>query len=197
MEPGCSQQCPMQGQEAVGTTGAREAPPEHQEHFFAVQVTACKYRLPRGSKISFLEISKSLLDMALGPLLWVTLLEQRLGQMDPEVSASLGHVVILSLSCSWFWIKCIHLGSRRRNNIGIILKVLYNSYRTWVWLANLFHSGSGEHQAFSWRLAGALQSTTGGWICIFSTSLGQHCLAPCLGTSGPFQLGADRLHKTT
>lgn len=72
----------MQGQEAVGTTGAWEAPPEHQEHFFAVQVTACKYRLPRGSKISFLEISKSLLDMALGPLLWVTLLEQRLGQMD-------------------------------------------------------------------------------------------------------------------
>jgi len=119
------------------------------------------------------------------------------GPDGPEVSASLGHAVILSSSCSCFWIKCIHLGSRRRNNIGIILKALYNSYRTWVWLANLFHSGSGEHQAFSWRLAGALQSTTGGWICIFSTSLGQHCLAPCLGTSGPFQLGADRLYKTT
>lgn len=73
---------------------------------------------------------------------------------------------------------------------------LYNSYRSWLRLASLFFGDSGEHQAFSWSLAGAVQSTTSRWICIFSLSLGQHCLAPCLGTSGPFQLGADRLHRT-
>lgn len=42
-----------------------------------------------------MEISKSCLDVALGPLLWVPLLEQRLGLMDPEVPLHLHHSVLL------------------------------------------------------------------------------------------------------
>ena len=53
------------------------------------------HRLPRGCRASFLEIFQSRLDVALGTLLWVSLLEQGLGLMDPEVPASLIHAGIL------------------------------------------------------------------------------------------------------
>ena len=54
------------------------------------------HRLPRDCGIFSLEISKCHVNMALGPLLWV--LEQGLGQMDPEVPANLSHYEIL-----WFF----------------------------------------------------------------------------------------------
>ena len=43
------------------------------------------HRLPRGCGVSSLGISQSLLDVALGTLLWVSLLGQGLEQRDPEV----------------------------------------------------------------------------------------------------------------
>ena len=49
----------------------------------------------RGCGISSLEIFRSRLDMVLGSLLWVALLEQELDQVDPDSPASLSHPVIL------------------------------------------------------------------------------------------------------
>ena len=73
-------------------TGAQEVPSEHQEHFCAVQVTEHLYRLPRGCRISSLEIFKGCLDVVLGTQLWASL---RLEHMDPEVPANLSHSVVL------------------------------------------------------------------------------------------------------
>lgn len=42
-----------------------------------------------------MEISKSNLDVVLGTLIWVALLEWGLEQMDPEVPANLSHSGIL------------------------------------------------------------------------------------------------------
>jgi len=56
------------------------------------------HRLPRGCGISSLGISQSHLDVALGTLLWVSLLGQGLEQRDPEGPASLSHDEVL-----WFF----------------------------------------------------------------------------------------------
>jgi len=48
----------------------------------------------RGGSGLFLEISKSCLDVILGTLIWVSLLEQGLDHMDPEVSANVSYPVI-------------------------------------------------------------------------------------------------------
>jgi len=53
------------------------------------------HRLPRGCGISSLGISQSHLDVALGTLLWVSLLGQGLEQRDPEGPASLSCAVLL------------------------------------------------------------------------------------------------------
>jgi len=53
-------------------TGTQEAPCRHQ---LTAWVTEHWHRLPRGCGVSSLEISKSHLDMGLGALLWVSLLE--------------------------------------------------------------------------------------------------------------------------
>lgn len=55
----------------------------------------------RGCGVSSFEISRSHLDVGLGTMLWVSLLDQGLGQMDPEGPASLSHAVIL-----WFCDLC-------------------------------------------------------------------------------------------
>jgi len=68
-----------------------------RKHFCAVQETEHWHGLPRGCGISSLDISKSYLDMVLGPLLWVCLPEQELGLMDPQVPANLSHSGILQL----------------------------------------------------------------------------------------------------
>ena len=47
------------------------------------------HRLPRGCGVSSFRISQSHLDVALGTLLWVSLLGQRLEHRDPEGPASL------------------------------------------------------------------------------------------------------------
>ena len=49
----------------------------------------------RGCEVSFMGISKSRLDVVLGTLLWVSLLEQGLGPMNTEVPANLSHSLIL------------------------------------------------------------------------------------------------------
>ena len=53
------------------------------KHSCAVQVTEPWHRLPRACGLS-LETFRPQQDMGLGTLLWVSLLEQGLGQMDPE-----------------------------------------------------------------------------------------------------------------
>ena len=52
------------------------------------------HKLYTGCGVS-LEISKRHLDVVLGTLLWVSLLGQRLGQMDPGIPSYLSHFVIL------------------------------------------------------------------------------------------------------
>ncbi len=47
-----------------------------------MQVMEHWHRLPRGCGVSSLEIFQSRLDVALGTLLWVSLLEQGLGRRD-------------------------------------------------------------------------------------------------------------------
>jgi len=44
------------------------------------------------------EVYKSHLDVVLARLLWVSVLEQRLDQMDPEVPSNLGHSGISKLN---------------------------------------------------------------------------------------------------
>ena len=78
----------------MGTNWHTGAPTEHPEHSCAVQVTELQHRLSRGFGVSSLGISSSHLDVALGTLLWVALL-QGLEQVGPEGSASRSHAVIL------------------------------------------------------------------------------------------------------
>ena len=68
---------------------------KHQDHSWAVQVTEQQHRLPRGCGVSSLGISSSCLDVALGTLLWVALLEQGLEQAGPEVPVNLSQPVTL------------------------------------------------------------------------------------------------------
>ena len=70
-------------------------PLNYRKNFCAVQLKEHRYRLPRGCGTSSLEIFQSLLDMVLCPLLWVSLLEQELSQMDPEVTANPNHSEML------------------------------------------------------------------------------------------------------
>jgi len=69
-------------------TGTQEVPFKQQKHFCAVQVVEQWHRLPTGCGFSSLET-------CLGTLLWVSLLEQGLGHMDPEGPPSLSHCAIL------------------------------------------------------------------------------------------------------
>ena len=55
-----------------------------RQHMCAVQVTEHWHRLPRGCRVPSLEIFSSHLGIGLGTLIWVSLLELGLGQMDPE-----------------------------------------------------------------------------------------------------------------
>lgn len=66
-------------------SGAQEVPSDHQEHW---------HRLPRSCGISSLGIFQSCLDVALGTLLWVFLLEQGLGLRDTEMPSILNCSVI-------------------------------------------------------------------------------------------------------
>ena len=52
------------------------------------------HRLPRGCGVSSLGISQSCLDVALGTLLWVSLLGQGMGQMAAEIPSNLKCSVI-------------------------------------------------------------------------------------------------------
>ena len=76
-QPGFFQWCPVPGQEAVGTNGSTGAPSEHQAALPCFVVPEHWHRLPRGCGVSSLGMFRSRLAMGLGPLLWVSLLEQR------------------------------------------------------------------------------------------------------------------------
>lgn len=70
-------------------TGIQEVLPKME------QVMEYRHRLPRGCGLSSLEGSKSCLDVATGPLLWVALLQKVVCHTDPEVPANLSCAVIL------------------------------------------------------------------------------------------------------
>lgn len=63
-----------------GTTIRNPIHLEPSKHSLAVRVLEHQHRLPTGCGISSLEMSKSHPDLALGTLLWMALLEKRLGQ---------------------------------------------------------------------------------------------------------------------
>ena len=62
-----------------------------------MQVTEQQHGLPRGCGVSSLGISSSRLDVALGTLLWVALLEEGPEQVGPDFPANLSHAVIVQL----------------------------------------------------------------------------------------------------
>lgn len=75
------------------------------KHFYAVQVFEPCYRLPRGCKVS-LESSKSCLDVVLGTFLWVSLLEQGMDQMDPDVPAAFSFATLLACTDTSWLVTC-------------------------------------------------------------------------------------------
>ena len=74
----------------------RKLPLNIGKQFRAVQMTEHWQRLPRGCGVSSLQISRNCLDMVLSTLHLVSLLEEGLGQMDPEVPASFKHSMKIS-----------------------------------------------------------------------------------------------------
>jgi len=64
-------------------------------------VTEHWHRLPRSCGISSLETFQSHLDMDLGTLLWVSLLEEGWARWPPELPSYLNHPVILWLFSTW------------------------------------------------------------------------------------------------
>lgn len=62
----------------------------------------------------FLEAFKSHLDVVMGTLLWVSLIEQEWDQMDPEVPSNLNHSVVLCF-CD---LLCIALSSHLLPNFS-------------------------------------------------------------------------------
>jgi len=85
----------------VRTRGSRHKlehsrfPQKTRQHFCIVQAMEHRHRLPRGCGASSLEIFQSHLDIGLATLLCMSLLEQELGCMDPEVPSNLNHTVML------------------------------------------------------------------------------------------------------
>jgi len=78
-------------------TRTQEVPSEHQEALLCCADDGALARVAqRGCGVSSLEISRRHLNVGLGTLLWGSLLEQGLGQMDTEGTASLSHAVTLT-----------------------------------------------------------------------------------------------------
>ena len=90
----CDAQGRDKGQRAQ--TGTQEVPPELQEAFLHCEVDSGSAQVSqRSCGFSILESFQSCMDMGLGSLLWVCLLEQGLEQMDPEVPFNPNRSVIL------------------------------------------------------------------------------------------------------
>jgi len=116
----------VQGQEKMqwSQTGTQEVSFEHQE---ALLCHVCNGALAQaaqgGCGVSSSGISKSQLNVVLTSLLWVSLLEQGLGQMDPELPTNFSHSVNQrsqrygssgsNLSWQRMW-DCTHLKGRKR-----------------------------------------------------------------------------------
>lgn len=83
---------PSVGQEAVGTSWKTGVSPRTAGRTVCAGDRALAQMAQR---LYHLDISKSYLDMVLGPLQWVCLPEQELGLMDPQVPANLSHFGIL------------------------------------------------------------------------------------------------------
>ena len=77
------------------TTRSTAVPSARQAALLCCVVPEPWHRLPRGCGVFSLGISQSRLDMALGTLLWVSLLGQGLEQRDPEGPASLSCAAVL------------------------------------------------------------------------------------------------------
>lgn len=82
------------------TTGSRHNPEYRRfpltirQHFCDVWVTKHWHR-DSGCGISSLEICRSHVEVGLGTLLWLALLEQQLGYMNTEVPLHLNHAGIV------------------------------------------------------------------------------------------------------
>jgi len=89
-EPGFFEGCPDPQQEAMGTNwSAGGFLLSTRQLCCAMQVTEPWHRLPRACGLSSLETFKTQQHTGLGTLLWVSLLEPGLGQMDPKSSSHL------------------------------------------------------------------------------------------------------------
>ena len=79
----------MQDKRQRTQTATQEVLPKHQEALLGWVEMEPRHSLPRGCGGSSWGISRSHLDVGLGPLLRVALLGQGSEQKDPEVPASL------------------------------------------------------------------------------------------------------------
>lgn len=83
---------------------------EHQAVLCCADDGALAPVAQRGSRVSSLKIFRSCLDMGLSNLLWVSLIEQGLEQMDQEVLLHPSHPVHLWTTClCWnhsYWLSC-------------------------------------------------------------------------------------------
>lgn len=80
-------------------SGRQEVPSDHQKVLLCIAGAGVLAQVAqRGCGLSSLEVSRSHLDMVTNTLLWVSLLEQRLDQMDTEVPSNLNHPLILLIT---------------------------------------------------------------------------------------------------
>jgi len=75
------------------------------KHFCAVQVAEYLHRLPRGCGVSSLENFESHLDVDLGTLLWLSLMEWGSGQTVPEVPFHLSHSALFFIFSSFVFLS--------------------------------------------------------------------------------------------
>lgn len=94
-QPGSFQWCPVLEQKTVGTNWNSRGFIQTPGALLCSQVTEHLHRFSRDCRASYLVSSKSRLDTILAILLWVSLLEQGLSQMDPEVPFNLRHWLCL------------------------------------------------------------------------------------------------------
>lgn len=80
MGPGYFQRCPVRHKGQQLQIGNQEVAYKHKEKLIYFEVTALAQAAHRGCGFSSLEMSKSHPDLALSTLLWMALLEKRLGQ---------------------------------------------------------------------------------------------------------------------
>lgn len=90
--PGPFNWYPVPEQEAMGTNRLF---PLNTINNFIVRISEHWHRLPRDTEFPTLEIIKSHLNMGLGTLIWLSLLERGLDKLEAGVPSNLSNIVIL------------------------------------------------------------------------------------------------------